>query len=196
MSELNVKITDLVRKVSEGDLGAFRVFFNIYYDKVCHFAEQIIGDPVLADEVAQTVFITLWKRRSVLDAHKNIDSFIYVVTKHAVLDFIKVNRKLISAERLEQIGELPSRYDEAAESVEYGQLCNIISGIVDSFPEQRKRVFMMSRYDGMSNTLIAEKLGISKRTVERHLNIALNTIRKELKSFSWLLMFLGLIDKF
>ena len=53
-------------------------------------------------------------------------------------------------------------------------------------PEQRRRVFEMSRYAGMDNQAIADELNISKRTVENHLTLALKKLREALGVFSLL----------
>ncbi|MCC8036158.1 MAG: LuxR C-terminal-related transcriptional regulator [Rikenellaceae bacterium] len=50
-------------------------------------------------------------------------------------------------------------------------------------PEQRKIIFRLSRYEGRTNMEIAEALGLSVRTVERHIYLALADLKKVLKSY-------------
>ena len=68
---------------------------------------------------------------------------------------------------------------------DYNELTDTIQQIVNEFPEQRQRIFRMSREDGLSHAEIAEKLGITTKTVENHINLALKTVRKKLASGSF-----------
>ena len=56
-----------------------------------------------------------------------------------------------------------------------------IRKFIASMPEQRRKVFLLSRAKGMGNKAIAELLGLSVRTVDRHINIALTSLKKEFK---------------
>jgi len=54
---------------------------------------------------------------------------------------------------------------------------------IDALPMERRRVFVMSRYDGMTYQQIAEKLGISVKTVENQMGKALKFLREELAEY-------------
>jgi RNA polymerase sigma-70 factor (ECF subfamily) len=59
----------------------------------------------------------------------------------------------------------------------FTETSNIIKAHIDALPPQRRMVFMMSRYDHMSNMEIAVKLNLSVRTVEKHIELALKDLR-------------------
>lgn len=189
--ESDYDIKQIVKEVSEGSCSAFRQLFDMYYSKVYRFAENIVKNGLYADEIAQMVFVSLWNKRVKLDPERNFDSFLYVVSKHAVLDFIKLNRRFLEAKELEVMADAPSHSSDSSHQAEYRVLQKLIDGIVATMPEQRRKVFIMSRYRCMDNDSIASELGLSKRTVERHLNLALTTLRNEMKTFAFLAMFIS-----
>lgn len=175
----------VIHQVSTGDREAFRILFNAYYSRVWHFALKALNDSLHADEVAQIVFLGIWQKRKTLDPDLNFDNFLYVLSKHAVIDFLRMNRRArmsVGLDSVDKEGDTDS--DHLAE---YHLVQGQIGRLVSSMPEQRRKVFVMSRRDGLSNDEIAQRLGISKRTVERHINIALNFLRNEMKDFCFIL---------
>lgn len=62
--------------------------------------------------------------------------------------------------------------------MEYRQLLDMVYAEISRMPEKRRRIFMMSREDGLSNQEIADRLGISRRTVEAHISAALRDLRR------------------
>jgi len=67
---------------------------------------------------------------------------------------------------------------------------------IDRLPLERRKVFIMSRYDGLTYNQIAEKLGISVKTVENQMGKALKTLREDLSEYlPWLILFFTNIIK-
>lgn len=187
-------IGQVIRQVSAGDRSAFRILFNAYYSRVYRFAERILKDSLYADEVAQAVFVGLWRKREMLDPDRNFENYLYVLSRHAVTDFMRLNRRARLAEGLEAVTDTGLSGDSTDAVAEYHLIQSQIDKIVEGMPEQRRKVYCMSRNEGLSNDEIAERLQISKRTVERHLNLALNTLRKEMSSFCFILAVISAIS--
>ena len=130
-----------------------------------------------AEDIVQNVFMKVWINRSRLHPSQSIRNYIYVLIKHEVLNHIRDRKMYTQVERL-------IMSDSSAAAVDDNQfmlreLDGRIRMFIAAMPEQRRKVFIMSRYKGMGNKSIAETLGISVRTVDRHINIALTSLKKE-----------------
>ena len=105
--------------------------------------------------------------------------FLYTITKNTVLNFISSNKSHILD--IETIKNLREPSPSQQEQVEAQDLQILIDMIVSNMPPQRQAVYRMSREEGLTNEEISQKMGIQKKTVENHLNLALGDIRKMLK---------------
>ena len=175
----NGRITDgeLSAKIRSGDIGAYREVFLRHYTAIYRFLCLILKDRDAAEDLAQETFLKLWIRREGLDPGKSLKSYLYTMSRNAALDYFRTHRKTTV--------ELPSDSALAgnlsADGMTYfRQTSEQIERAVDGMPLQRQKVFRMSRYDQLSSAEIARELGISRRTVEKHLSLALEDIRKHL----------------
>lgn len=183
---MNNKIEEsYIKALCKGDQKAFEILFLQYQPKLVFFLYGFIKDNEQARDMAQDVFLSIWNNREKLTEVKSFKAYVYKMAKNAVCnyyDHIIVNDKFV-AEQLTHSSD-----SESTEEIIFAnQLQDMIDITVSQMPPQRKQIYMMSRIEGMSNTEIAERLNINKRTVENHLTAALADIRKSIKI--WIMFF-------
>lgn len=174
---------NIMTRIAEGDKSAFDKMFFMYYPKVQNYLSYFISSKEQSEDMAQDFFIKLWNNRSNLSSIKDPDSYFFISSKNMALNYLKKVR--YSHVDIDDCVDIPSDIatDKEYEAFETELLVKLIA---DNMPSERRRIFYMSRYDGLTNSEIAAKLGISKKTVENQINRALKEL-KQLKVFIFLL---------
>lgn len=179
-----------VMAIRKGSVKAFEQLFNEYFCLVKSFALGFLKSETEAEDVAQVVFTKIWMHREHLSADKSLSNYIFTVTKNEVNDYFR---------DMHYFSSFCSKYTSSSHTGSYEidsdydikEIRSILDETISSMPEQRRKVFIMSRRQFLTNDEIASKLGLSKRTVEKHISLALATIRDRLGDFFlWLLIFL------
>jgi RNA polymerase sigma-70 factor (ECF subfamily) len=160
--------------------------FQAAYPNVRAFTLGFIKNEADADDISQLVFIKLWTNRDKLANVRNFDSFLYTITKNTVLNHI-ASRKAYTID-ISSARNITTGDDTPIDQIEAQDLQLLIDMIVENMPPQRQTIYKMSREEGLSNDIIAERLGLQKKTVENHINLALGEIRKMLKILILLLL--------
>lgn len=169
-----VEEKEILRRVSEGDEFAFRKIFSFYYPKVLTFLRELIDNAQEVEDLSQNVFVKIWLMRTTLPEIKSFGAYMYRMARNAALDYCrrhKVNMPLSESYDDSYVSEVDEEFfaREAQAQMERR---------LASLPEKRREVFRLSRTEGLSNEEISEKLGISKKTVENHINHVLKDLRK------------------
>jgi RNA polymerase sigma-70 factor (ECF subfamily) len=168
----------VVIEFKKGDPVAFGHFYHQFYTPLYYFARKIIVDPVVAEDVIADSFLKLWQKHEQFDSEDHIKNFLYLATKNACLNLLAHERhtkKLASA--------LPgaiSEEDFALNQIIRAELYWSIYNAVERLPTECSRIFKMSFLEGMKNQEIAEKLGLSVKTVKNQKTRAIHLLRKKL----------------
>ena len=170
--------SELIAAVKAGDERAFDALFLRWYPQVRKFLLILVKNKALAEDLAQTVFMKVWLYRDRLDPAKSLKNYLLVLSKNGALDVFKSKRFLTTDVKDAPIEKAGG--DRAEYRMEYGEAYSRIVRAVEEMPDQRKQIFKMSRFQSMPNDRIAAELGLSVRTVEKHIQLALKDIRKYL----------------
>lgn len=173
-----------INAIKGGDSAFFESIFVFYYRKVYSYAFRTVRVGWVADEITSTIFYKLWLHHEEIFTEKKVrcvedlNGYIFTMTRNETVSYFRESR------RIEQVQE---RYAEQLttemnvhQKIDNQRSLEIIRSVIDSMPRIRRRVFSMSRYLELSNSEIADMLGISKRTVEKHISNALEQLRNEL----------------
>ena len=169
---------ELVAAVRDGDSLAFDALFIRWYPQVRKFLLTLVKVEALAEDLAQMVFMKVWLYRARLDPAKSLKNYLLVLSRNAALDVFRSKKNLMMI-------DLPAPPEKTAPDqteykAEYTEAHSRILNAVAQMPAQRREVFRMSRFQHLSSEEIATELGLSVRTVEKHLQLALKDLRKYL----------------
>ncbi|MFN4144803.1 MAG: RNA polymerase sigma-70 factor [Runella sp.] len=166
----------------QNDYQAFEKLFKSYYRPVCNYAFKILHSPETAEEVASDIFLKIWRNRERIEIQSSFDSYLFRAVRNQCFDYLKSQPKMpdldISEINHEQIESTPSPEQEMA----YWQLYEKVEAAIEKLPTQCKLIFRMSRDEGLKYREIADKLGLSIKTVETQMGRALKSLRDELLS--------------
>lgn len=174
---------ELFDQIKSGDQKALESLFSIYFPRLNDFARNVVKDDVISQDIVQDVFVKVWEKRVDIESI-NLEAFLFRLVRNRCIDYIK-HLKVVN-NRMQEI-QISSKYEELYRIDFMGnepyvlieqELKLKIEKTIQSLPERCREVFILSRTNGLKNKEIAEKLNINIKNVERHLNRALQSFRK------------------
>ncbi|MGV8134098.1 MAG: RNA polymerase sigma-70 factor [Mangrovibacterium sp.] len=183
------ELTDfLLLRFKNGDELAFEKVFKSNHSQIVGFCSQFIHDRDKAKSLAQEAFINLWLNREKIETLNGIKAFLFTYARSTCLNYIR-HRKIIS--KYEDI-QLQSKEDQLNRevlesfdfnSLEFTELEDLIMKAINDLPDQCRRVFMLSRFEGKMNKEIGADLNISVKSVEANMTRALKSLRADLAEY-------------
>ena len=198
--EADIDSNETFRKISGGDRPAFGRLFNLFYVRLCLYAESIVRDSSAAEDIVQNVFCLLWEKRESLNIGTSVKSYLYRSVYNNALNVLKHDRvkqdflKFIQEYRSESEFEPRELIDRESREA----LLQEVDKAIEQLPGQCREVFLLSRFSGKKAPEIAEIMHLSLRTVENHLYRATRQLRAGLQhlkhSFIYYLFFLKKVE--
>ena len=155
---------------------SFESTFKAYYPNLVAFAYKYIPDINICEDLVQELFIDLFEKKDQLRIKNSVKPYLFQSMHNRCISYL---RKQKTIEKNESQIKL-SDYDEFRDTLVEVEFEYKVYQEINKLPEKCREIFMLSRFEDFSNEEIAQKLKISKRTVETQVSKALKILRESL----------------
>lgn len=167
------------------DEPMFERVFKAHFAALHAYSQAMLKESEAAEEIVQTVFLKLWEKRQDITINTSLKAYLYKAVYHESLNHLKhqkVRQRYWENRAYDMKQELSPENSQEMEGQER-ELVLRIQQILDTLPEKCRQVFLLSRFEELKYKEIADRLGVSLKTVEAHMGRALKTLRQELAEF-------------
>jgi RNA polymerase sigma-70 factor (ECF subfamily) len=166
------------------DNSSFEIFFKENFSSLCVYCQYKFGfDLDQAKEVVHTAFIKLWETRDSIAPDLSVKAYLYKIITNISYDIFRHDKVKQKHEKHVLENSVLSFNKNDFDKTEFNQLKNDIDKAVAELPDQMRKIFEMSRYEGLKYWQISSTLTISVKTVETQMSRALVKLRQKLSDY-------------
>ncbi len=179
---IQIPDSDILLAIRQGNERVFETVFKKHYQALCNYACGILKDMDDAEEVVQSIFLKFWEQREEIEINVSLKSYLYRAVHNTCLNRLK-HLKIQETYR-QYVGDyLENSYDSATDILDKVELESRIEDALEKLPEQCRLIFKMSRFEELKYQEIADRLGLSVKTIENQIGKALKIMRTELSDY-------------
>ncbi len=172
----------LIKGLKVGDKKVFEEIYRLYFVPLSYYCAAYTGTMEDAEEIVQSVFLKLWIKRDDIIIESSLKAYLYKAVQNEAINLLNHNK--VKKKYEHHIDELNKNTNENVQhKMEKEELERIIKRAMLRLPKKRRRIFEMSRFEGLKYSEIAERLSLSVKTVEAQMSKALKSLRKSLKDY-------------
>jgi RNA polymerase sigma-70 factor (family 1) len=179
----------LLQRLAKGDRTAFDAIYTRHWYPLYQSAYGIFRDAAACMDIVQDVFVWLWAKREEVQIQTSLAAYLRAAVKFKTANYIRSDK--VRQGFFEEALRLAAPASTASpDDIEIRELKNIIRQATENLPEKCREIFHLSRNEHLSNQEIADRLGISIKTVEGQMTTALRRIRIAVEQYMlYLLVF-------
>jgi RNA polymerase sigma-70 factor (ECF subfamily) len=177
---------ELMLRVKEGDGASFGVLLDKHRSSVVHFLYRMVQNHAVAEELAQEVFLRVYRNRSTYEPTAKFTTWLFRIATHLALNSIRDGRHERSQERLDDdSSDMPVRQARDArpsveQSMVYQAKLDEVRRAISALPDKQRAAVLMHKYEEMEYSQIAKVLSCSESAVKSLLFRAYESLRARL----------------
>jgi RNA polymerase sigma-70 factor (family 1) len=172
----------LVRRLKEGHESAYEVLFKEYYVRLVIHARKYVNDIEIAKEIVQDLFVGIYEKRENLNINTSLSSYLYRAVQNRSINYLNAQKS--RQKYAQHVLNTTENSDNSVENIlGKSELESALLKAIGELPDKCRMIFKMNRFEGLTNSEIAEQLDLSKRTVETQISKALKILRSKLHNY-------------
>ena len=181
----SIDLGQLIHRIAEyNDKKAFSIFFDLYYTRLMNLAMLYLPQYEQAEEIVSNVFLKILENREKLKTVTNIKGYLFIMVKNASLNYLKSKKRDNGNYRIDDIKDhLSTDFIDPEKKLINDDLRMALNMAIHRLPPKRRMVFKLVKDEGLSYKEAAAILDLSDRTIEVHLKLAIQDLRKLLQVF-------------
>src|SRR5699024_1125732 len=161
-SKLIYDDSELLRHIAEGNQKAFNLLFERYRNPLFYYLYKITKSRETAEEIVLDVFLKIWKGRAIVTEIDYFEAFLFRVARNKALDFLRsVQRSKAHQKELWETMQAATTTETADQAILLEEVNSQVRRAVEHLSPQRKKVFQLSREQGLTYKQIGQKLDLS-----------------------------------
>jgi RNA polymerase sigma-70 factor (ECF subfamily) len=174
------ELLSILWEVKQGNKEAFKKFFSVFQPSVYYFIYRYTSDKEAAEDLCQETFIKFWMFKSKLDLNSSPKAYLFRIARNLAFNYLTRKPPVNSYDEDENL--LISISKNPEQDYETYALIDDLQKALNILPERCRTTFILSRYEGLEYSEIAESMNVSLQTVKNQMNKAISILKKKLAS--------------
>jgi RNA polymerase sigma-70 factor (family 1) len=174
---------ELFALILQGDEKSFQTFYETYFSSVYYHVLKLVKIELVAEEITQEIFVTIWIKKEQVFIKQNFKSYFYAIVHNKVIDFLRtLKRERKIYDFIKDAAE--GQFATITTKSENSEIEVLLHQAIERLPDKRKIVFRLSKFENKSYSEISTLLHISKHTINDHIAKANRFLKKHLASMT------------
>jgi RNA polymerase sigma-70 factor, ECF subfamily len=174
---------ELLGRLRAGDPGAFEALVRTYQHRVFGIALRMLGRPADAEEVAQEVFLRVYRGIGDFRGDAKLSTWLYTIASRLCLNRLGSSQGRLLRDGDTALASVASGGPDPAGAAERAELAAALERSIADLPEERRIVLVLRDVEGLAYEEIARVLGLEPGTVRSRLHRARLDLKSKLERF-------------